>query len=469
MKSSRSYRIVVGIAYPNVYVGSNQPKRVEASMEDENDQSFYHDPAVRLTPADVKRFIGLPIRKEHDPDEGDWGEISDAWVDDEGHMRCSARIWTDSPEGQNLYERINRGDIYGLSVGYGVYANEDNEVGGKFFTEISVCEQPFFKGAAIRVAASARPDSTYKNNSPTGQIFHLRIMASENQAVLDQSNKDASSLAKAHDEILRKNEEMAARLAKMESEQKALQEERARLHKENQDYEKDAEARRLAYAEANKGILKDVLDKYLEEYREEHGAQAALPQDFVDSTTNAFAAPEAQHAIAPIIASTKTWKKKKEEASAHATKLAEMEAKLNQMQELHKAAEVHVEANRRKALFSGDSVVVKKEEEEESSHNITARKLNVQDLWIPKDPSKEEVELYQKNYGRMPITASKKQAPPPDLPPLPKGVKELPNSARNHEAGRHIFAHLYRHLNGGLNGVVIPSIKREVNYEETKD
>lgn len=439
--SERKYRIVSGVSYPRLYTGPNQPREIKAGI-DQDTRGYYHDDSIKLNAEDVRGFVGKPICLEHD-ESVQVGKITAAWQDRDNHMRITARIWTDTPMGEEVFQRINNGDLRGFSVGYDVSCARDNpnQVVGKHFNEISVCQEPFFEGASITVAATKKQD--YKSGMGPG-ILNFKIMAEQkiNEEVpLEEANKDSSEIARAHDEVLRKTEQMEAELAALKEAQKQKDEELARFHRER-------EAQRAQYAEDNKPVLEEVLEINKAQYKEEHGENAELPEDYVASTTAAFMAPEAAKVIAPIVASARAWKKNREAAKAQDARLAEMEEKLKKMSEDQNIAEAHVRASsRRLAMATGQHEVADTTDDRRLA--VTASgKLDVKNLFVPQQPNEQERALAQLNYGQtlpVSVTASAGQVNEmaQSIPELPKNLAaSVPNSMRYSDNGKYIFHHL---------------------------
>lgn len=454
----RKYKVIQGVSYPNLFVEENQPNRVAAALDDNGDRGHYYDPAIRLSKKDVAGFIGKPICLEHN--EGhEIGKITHAWADAENHMRITARIYTDTPEGEALYNRINGGNLRGLSVGYSAisHADDPNTIVGKHFSEVSVCQEPFFAGADIRVAASKKTD--YKSKSTS--VIYLKIMASEvkNTAseeaapLLEKKNADASEMARIHDELLRKSEEAEAELQRLREERTA---DKARL----EELERDKQAQRERYAESQKPNLDYALDVAREQYKETHGAEAELPKDYIDTTTTAFSMPEAAHVSASIMASARAYRNMQEKSKSTADRLAEMEEKLKKLSEEQSMAMAHVNASQRRIQTP------KKDEEEfipvtaSSSNN-----LDIKNLFVPQ-PSEQEQLLYAQNYGvKVTASAQRKQ-----LPPLPQaGTQNLrnstPNSMSRHDAGKYLFHHLVAN-SAGFSKLGSVDLKTEVNASD---
>lgn len=449
---SRPYKVISGVSYPNLFVDDNQPTKIGANIDEES-RGHYYDTAIRLSKKDVEGFVGKPLCLEHD-ESCIIGKITAAWVDRDQHMRLTGRIYTDTAEGESLYQRINAGDLSGLSVGYSLVTAQDNpnEIIGKRFSEVSVCERPFFPGAEIRMAASEK--SMYKTKSGENCQLVFKIMASEvknstpeiaepaaaSATTLESRNKDGSEMARVHDDLLRKSEEQAARLKELEE--------------RNAQFERLEQQRREQYAESNKPLLDEVLAIHREQYREEKGPNAELSEDFVVSTTAAFMAPEAAKVIEPIVASARSWKKQRdarlaqeEQLKVHASKMAELEEKLKKMSEDQSLAMTHVNASQRRLQMGKDEDVSADSDRRLAVQASGSGKLDISHLFIPQ-PSEMERQLYQMNFGRpldVKVTASQPKALASIPEPLNENIrKHTPQSQRYDErhGGKYIFHHL---------------------------
>jgi hypothetical protein len=140
----RPYRLLEGVGYPNLIKGKNSTNVVQTNLHDT--QGMYYDNAVMLSEHDLNNFgtiSGKPLRLEHCPDE-DIGVITRGWVDKEGKLRITARLWMDTKTGYDIDEKIQNGQLRGLSVGYDSHVDTSRglaEITHKTFNEISVCEQ----------------------------------------------------------------------------------------------------------------------------------------------------------------------------------------------------------------------------------------------------------------------------------------------------------------------------------------
>lgn len=454
----RPYRIVSGISYPSIFVGDNQPNQISTHI-DASTRGYYYDESIKLNAQDIKGFVGKPICLEHDASV-EVGQITAAWQDRDNHMRITARIFTDTPEGEETFDRINRGDLRGFSVGYDVRTdrNNPNQIVGKQFNEISVCQEPFFPGAAITVAAAAKQSGKTEYKSDAGvSVLNFKIMAEQKieEVPLDQANKDSSEIARVHDEVIRSNEAMKAEL---EALKKAQAEKDAKLAQ----FEQEKIAQREAYAESQKPVLEEVLAINKEQLQEELGAEAELHPDYVQSTTAAFMAPEAAQVIKPIIASARSWKKEQLARKKREEENAELNAKLKKMQEDNSIAEAHVRASaRRLNMATGQE-----EDNTDDRRLAVTASMDLSKLFVPQQPNEQERELARMNYGQDLSTLNVSASSAKELPPLPviankNLANSVPNSMRHSPNGKYLFHQLVMQ-NAGYQSLAVPNMKKEV-------
>ena len=156
---SRPYRIVNGVAYPEL-VRANSTTLVTANLNDR--EEYYYDPALVLSENDVKNLAGKPICVEHDQNDV-VGEISKTWTDGDGKLRFLGRVYLDTEYGRQIDKEIHNGTLRGISVGYDSRM-EDGHVVGKDFHEVSLCRQGFFAGASVSTRASKTSNKDYKSS-----------------------------------------------------------------------------------------------------------------------------------------------------------------------------------------------------------------------------------------------------------------------------------------------------------------
>ncbi len=453
----RPYRIVSGISYPSVFVGNNQPDELSTHIDASN-RGYYYDESIKLNSDDIAGFVGKPICLEHDPSV-EVGKITAAWKDQDNHMRITARIFTDTQEGEETFNRINHGDLRGFSVGYDVRTSQ-NKITGKDFNEISVCQEPFFPGAAITVAASKQTGkSEYKSNG-SASVLNFKIMAEQkiDEVPLDQANKDSSEIARVHDEVLKSNEAMKAEL---EALKQAQSEKDAKLAQ----FEQEKIAQRQAYANSQKPVLDEVLAIQTEQLQEDEGPDAKLHPDYVESTTAAFMAPEAANVIKPIVASARSWKKNQLERKKREEENAELNAKLQKMQDENSIAEAHVRASaRRLNMATGNEAEPIKDTTDDRRLAVTAS-MDLKNLFVPKQPSEQERELLRSCYGQDASTVSVTASAGKELPPIPVVANKnltasVPNSMRHHPGGKYLFHQLVM-KNAGYQAMAVPGLTQE--------
>lgn len=411
----RPYRIIQGVCYPHLVSGSNKTTTVTASLE--NPEAYYYDESIKLSEADLNSFKGKPICYEHDI-EHVIGEIAQVWKDSDGKMRMQGRIYTDTPEGQEMFDSINTRNTSGLSVGYSAQINKHKNVEKKNCYEISVCKQGFFDGAAVSVTASDKKN--YITNSK--KIANFK-MATETNTTLD-SNKDASELAKIHDDLLKKNEEQAKELAEM----KAMKEQLALLQAEKQQ-------QLQKYAESQKPKLKEVLELTEQQFKEQNGPDAVLPAEYRQSVENAFIHPAGEEAAAVITASAFSWKKQRDARIAMEEKMKELETKNRQLISDQEVAMTHVKASERLHLATETT----KEVPVAASSN--SKPLNMSNLFVPSDAERQ---LYQQSYGKeLPAGGSVNvNASTLNIPTHP-WKKFVPNSLSNIPGGNVNYSWLF--------------------------
>lgn len=364
----RPYRIIGGVSYPQLADSKSQTKFIAATTDFGDREDYYHDEAIRLNDEEIKEFVGKPICFEHDTSE-EFGVVSAAWKGSNGEMRFQARIYTDTPEGQEFFNDIDHGKNRGVSVGYSVSLSDDNRVTRKDIRELTICKEPFFSGAEVRVAAS---NGKNYNNSKT-KFLLLKFSKMETPvaaAPLTQTNQDANELAKIHDQMLRENEAMREKLKALEAAENKL-----KLYEE-------AEKKSLAdYAERRKPLLQEVLEINKEQHKAENGPDAQLPEDYVSSLEQAFLHPEGEKNAQVIMASARSWKKERERAAKEREELLLLKADVQKLKDDNAVASAHVEASKRLHLTNNTNT-------EETKQNIdisasSGKKLTMSNLFAP--------------------------------------------------------------------------------------
>lgn len=478
MKPKRPYRIISGPAYPGLQDPKYQTREVTANLDDP--MEYYHDESIKLSDDQVKEFIGKPICVEHHPDL-EVGEISHAWKGTDGNMWMSARIYTDNGAQDVVNREIDGGRLNELSVGYDTEF-KNGQVVRKHINEISLCKKAFFQGARVAVAAnnSQSEKRRYKNSGSI--VFKIRAMSGENSASTptavpvqqpaaspssdSQIAKDQIELARAHDELLKKQEEdkrireeMAKRIQELEAKDKAHAEEKAR------------ELER--FREDMKPKLEEVLGLKEQIYKEEHGAEAVLPEDAKAAYTNAFMEPSAGMVRQEITASVNAWKKNRERA-------LKAEEELKRLQDNNSVELARINASREKIQEgrsltpSGGEQAPPHTADDTDSRRIAAHSLQMNQLFCPA-PSDMEKEIYARDYsngnlgaqssGMVGVNASNNsnnnvgsQIPRARQHPL---VNQLRNSARKHYPRQ--FDYL---VSCKASGVFTYPMKHEYNIDE---
>lgn len=421
---NRPYRLFHGVAYPNLFLGENQPTKIQANMH-----HLYHDPSVRLSPKEVNEFIGKPICVEHER-ELDVGKIVAAWQDSQGDMRVDFHVYTDNNAGRLVCSRYDAGELGELSVGY-EFAREGDEVQEKFIKEVSLCKEGFFDGARVSVAASK---SNYKNNSVV--LFKVT-------AAMSEISKDAA-------ELLRRNDEMTKRVQELEAQAKAKDDALKR-------FEEDEKLRIEEYGKKQEPLLREVLAIQEEQWKEEHGATSSLPESHKEVTTNAFMKPEAFDVMQSICASANSWKRQKEAMELMRKQLAKQEEDANNFRS--EIAKVNASHEKAAALVGNTPTTPVTTTEPVTASN------KLSNLFIPA-PSSAELELKNSAYphadtsGLVQVNAS--NARKVQAVRAHAFVDRTPNSMRS-KGSPALWAHL---LNTNFEGVPTYSVNAKTTELE---
>jgi hypothetical protein len=453
--STRKYRIINGICYPHLFTNKDQPTHANSNMTDPT--SYYYDPAVRLNESDMLKFVGKPICVEHDV-KACIGEISSVWKDRDNQMRMTGRIYTDTQEGENYFNAINSGQLGSLSVGYGISVDpQSGEVMNKQFDEISVCEQPFFPGAEIRVAASDKFNYlNLKTNLDKKKVLNFKIMADlASSSSIEAGNKDAAELARVHDDMLKKNEEMAKELAAMKearlADQQFINQAKAEQARQKQQYINEM-----------KPQLEEALKTQALIQKETFGENADVPEDWKLVAEDAFTNPEMAQIARTITASTKAFLKNREATLNLQNQLREKDEEMKRLNQNQTIAMTHVEASKRLHLATGQDLSPNPSASTQApaiTQQITASKIS--HLFTRKAPSDAEAQLYRNNFGREPpsgqdlvqinasaVASGENMYEEPPTHILKASVR---NSAANSESGRPLFNMLRKHSYKGMN------------------
>lgn len=407
MEKQRPYRVIKGIAYPHLIKGKSKTRIVEANLNDRNE--YYYDEAIRLSEEDVTSFNhlkGHPICVEHDRSL-EVGTITHSWTDQDGKLRFMGRVFLDTKAGRMADKAIANGELRGISVGYDSELNHDMEVVSKNFYEISLCREGFFPGAKISVAANKLGTDNY-NSAPKNGIVYYKIMASQDntEALEEQAapvaapaatekTTDISEMARQTDDILKKNEKLAAEL-KAEREARLRREERlaeleAKELKRQEEYEK---------AQAEK--LKEVLEINRQQYKDVHGDNAELPAEYEKSAAIAFKNEGAAPQMMAITASALAYSQQKKAHQELLDRYNKLEEMVKKATDENKLAMAHVNANRRR-IFTEEPKTLTEETEKVP---VSASTSTFEMMFVPQ-PSKEDLKTFERDYGgyREPLNA----------------------------------------------------------------
>ncbi len=154
----RPARLLTGLAYPKMLTDEQSAAAgdVISGGSVQSYDEFYHDPAVRLSRADVEgQMRGKPICLEHDTGRV-VGHITDKWVRGSA-LRINAAIYRDAvdKDGANVCDRVDSGDLTGLSIQYGL-DRRGMQIKSKTVLEVSLCKEPFFDGAYVDMIAASK-------------------------------------------------------------------------------------------------------------------------------------------------------------------------------------------------------------------------------------------------------------------------------------------------------------------------
>ncbi len=255
------YFYFTGRAYPVVATGKGTTNLVTSDLTDR--QSFYYDPAIQLTDADlqsIKGTQGAPLCIEHQPHIV-VGEVYQSWMGDRdgNSLKIIGRIDLHNGRGRQTAEEIKAGKWKGLSVGYHANLQHSNNgqsrVAGKLFNEISLVEQPFFPSCMLSPYNVTASKTAIKNSEDNMHSqpdrFYVPIQMSDNITQPGQAGQQQAA-APHHDpvpasELLQQTVNTTERMKEMEAEiakfrEKAKQDEselavhRARQQKEDEEY-----------------------------------------------------------------------------------------------------------------------------------------------------------------------------------------------------------------------------------------
>lgn len=426
----RPYRVIVGRAYPLTVKASNtifdsqyDRKLHEASTTSHEDRHrFYHDKSMRLAKPDIRRFVGKPIRYEHDPNIN-VGEITDTWTDKKGHMWMSSRIYTDTPDGQAVMNGVDSKQFKGLSVGMNPKLSDDERfVLHMEPSEISIVSEGYYAGSDLTIAASGKTD--YKNSERV--FFSFQNMSGEKKAaeVQDtppaQDNNDMTEFARQLDDVVTQ---------KMDMEKKA-----AELQAKLEAYEKRDAEEKKRYEEMRLPQAEEIIKILNEQHKANTGNDdAEITPQYADFVKNSFLTRDTEPTAMSIEASARSWKKTHEENKKNLARLEDLTKK-------NSAAKAQIEASRAK-VFNQETAPATETESEKPA--IAASGGENKQLFLSlfgHAPSELERQLLTRDYpaslgalnnnqlpGIMASNGQKRVIPPAPIHPQ---VNEFRNSWR---------------------------------------
>lgn len=197
-KGAEKWYVFAGRAYPRIVEGSNSTTRVTSDINDRT--SFYNDPAVVLSDADLNRFNGAegkPLCVEHDLNDK-VGYVHHSWIGDgkKRALKIIGRVSLETERGREVVRDIKAGKLNGLSVGYGTdlvsnWDNKQTELMDKNFREISLVFAPFFDGcdlAEMGVTATKNP-----NHNNFEKKSHLLLRVDASREILMEQNQPSAA------------------------------------------------------------------------------------------------------------------------------------------------------------------------------------------------------------------------------------------------------------------------------------
>jgi len=262
------YYVFTGRAYGSVKAGANATTLVTSDRRDR--ESFYRDPAVVLSDADMEAFNGTegsPLCVEHD--RGDVvGVVHHSWLGsgEDRSLKIIGRISLDTPRGRAVAEEVRAGRFKGLSVGYSAEIDDNGKMHEKRFREISLVADPFFDNcqlASYGVTASKGATKNVDDNSNRTSL-QLQIQASRVVDFAMSADQAAAAAAAAAtvggapavtaEELLSQTDQLKAHLAAQEERSKQMEEALARYQakekQEAEDYAKAQAPKAEAYIQA---------------------------------------------------------------------------------------------------------------------------------------------------------------------------------------------------------------------------
>jgi len=216
-KNPQKWYVFAGRAYPKIQRGSNSTTRITSDTFDRD--SFYNDPAVVLSDADMDRFQGTegkPLCVEHNLND-QVGYVQHSWIGDgdKRSLKIIGRVSLETERGRQVAADIRAGRYKGLSVGYGTDLISNprtgvTELSDKNFREISLVAEPFFDGchlAEYGVTATKNPNH---NNGDENPNLLLRVDCSKEYF---SNMSDQVSSPVSGDELLKQADQLKDQLS----------------------------------------------------------------------------------------------------------------------------------------------------------------------------------------------------------------------------------------------------------------
>jgi len=302
------YLILKGTCYPDVVKGANPTKQLKYGpgvLRSRNvprehrlraRDAFYTQDAIKLSEQNLDAIdgaYGAPICHNHDV--GDVvGSLHHSWLEKEEErdgkqaMRLMARVPLDE-RGLRIKRDIDEGRLRGFSVRYkNKFNDNETEVVGKEFQEVSLVPEPFFEGCdlTMSVVAGAEEegesrgiwettpygyitiDSNHSLYSTADFVPFVYEMSDETAAAAPAAAApatiDQTSAAKDAAEMARQTDMLAQRARGAETEVERLTRELSEYKTRNEQSTKAAMMYRASYAETQKPKA-DAYIAYLEE------------------------------------------------------------------------------------------------------------------------------------------------------------------------------------------------------------
>lgn len=305
--------VFAGLAYPRVMPGANPTTRVTSHPADRD--SFYHDPAIMLSDADLDRFNGTegkPLCVEHNMRDR-VGDVLHSWLGNGRSLKIIGRVSLETPRGRQVAAEIQAKKFKGLSVGYGTDLVTNNATGvteldGKNFREISLVHEPFFDGCYLSDFKVTASKNLADNNG--GQNSHLVFRVDASREILMESSSTNNGAAGAAQPPVSGNEllEQAAQLkSQLSEETKAKEQQAQEMAKMQAEMERlrklEAAVKAKEQAEAE-AYAKEQMPKYEAYVQELTASKTPLSEDMKHDLKVQFTDPrfrdvarffEAQH------------------------------------------------------------------------------------------------------------------------------------------------------------------------------